>query len=99
VTSETLYVKVLAYQDEFGGYRTYVFRILDTQEYFMSTLLPNWDIPAININDIGYLSYIFVQAGEDTWFNRTTKKREPYQYDGVYIHKFIKEQTYKDIIL
>ena len=74
------------------GYSTYVFKCLDEEilkhtKYVMLTRLPNWEHRDIKLGEIGYIDFINVKAGVDTWFNGTSL--EYYKYDGIYFMKFV----------
>jgi len=79
-------VKLLAIRE--GVYTCYVFQILNKDEYIMCTKLPNWQVPTINIGDIGYLDYQIVKAG-DEYFDPKTEKHMTYLYSNIYFINFI----------
>lgn len=73
-----------------GRYTTYVFQDLDkTDSYVMCTRCPNWETPDVEIFQDGYLTYKFVVAGKDCWFDSTNKTFEPYQFTSNYFLNFI----------
>lgn len=92
-------VQLLAKKE--GTYTVYVFRNLETNELIMCTKLPNWNIQEVNINDIGFLDYRQVKAGEE-YYNIDTEKFTPYLYSNVYLNNFILKNEIlnnKEIIL
>lgn len=100
----TIKGQLLCKEHDLGGYTTYVFRNLDTEEtfhkYLMVTRWPNWQTKSIDVGEIGYLTYQEVVAGVDKWWDGTTFI--PYNYTNIVFIKFIKENkdnTTKDIIL
>lgn len=97
--------RLLAFKEDAGGYITYVFKNLKAEdvlhEYIMCVRFPNWDCPPINIGDEGFLSYRFVEAGKDKWYNKSTGMYEPYKQTDCHFINFItfKNNDLKDIIL
>lgn len=83
--SETVLCELLAYRNDPEGYVTYVFQDLADSSYIMAVRMPNWDLPFIEIGSRGFMKYIEVVAGQDTWWNRDTGQQEAYRYDGSYI--------------
>lgn len=73
-----------------GLYTVYVFEEVTSRKYIMCTKLPNWQTPIININDIGFLQYAIVKAG-DSYFNKNTGLMQLYSYNGIYFINFIVE--------
>ena len=65
----------------------------------MVTRWPNWQHRNLELEEIGYLTYKEVIAGEDTWFDGT--KFIPYNYTNIIFIKFVKKEDNlnKDIIL
>ena len=53
-----------------GTYTVYVFKNLDTNEYITCTKCFNWSTPDIDVGQQGFLTYKFVRAGKDSWFNK-----------------------------
>lgn len=94
---ETVKGKLVAKKE--GIYLLYVFEI-EIDKYVMCTQLPNWDIPNITINEVGYLTYENAVAGEK-YFNPKTEKYILYNYTNTYIKNFIKdiEQNNEEIII
>lgn len=70
-----------------GEYTVYVFKVLDAPEYIMCTRLPNWQSPNININDVGYLQYQIVRAGES--YTSAFGQTLPYKYSNIYFINFV----------
>lgn len=97
MTDLTNYVKLLAKRE--GTYTTYVFQNLDKEEYIMCTKLPNWNVPEVDIGDIGYLQYKEVLAG-DVFVNAEGEVSR-YRYPNVYFINFINRSVSnkKEIIL
>ena len=87
------------------GYTTYVFKCLESNapfghKYCMVTRLPHWQHRDIEVNEIGYLTYNEVVAGQDKWFCPETGQMIPYNYTNIYFIKFVKQQdNSKDIII
>ena len=88
------------------GYTTYVFKCLESNvpfghRYCMITRLPNWQHRDIELNEIGYLTYNEVVAGQDKWFCPETGQMVPYNYTNIYFIKFVKQQdnSKKDIFI
>ena len=69
-------------------YTIYVFQDVESREFIMCTRLPNWNIPKINIGDVGFLQYQIVQAG-DEYFNPTTGEKNRFNYSNVYFNNFV----------
>lgn len=99
----TIYAKLIAKEKDLLDYTTYVFYNLDKAEfgkqYIMVTRWPNWQSRELQINDVGYLTYMEVIAGIDTWYDGT--QMIPYNYSNIVFIKFVPEveNTSKDIIL
>lgn len=87
---KTVKAKLLAIRE--GNYVMYVFRNLDNNEYLMCTKLPNWQVPDINIGDVGFLLLEYVVAGQD-FFDPQTFSTSKYLYTNVYFRNFIKESV------
>ena len=85
--------QLLAYRS--GNYTTYVFQNLDEGEYIMCTKLPNWDTPNIDIDEIGYLKYRIVRAGEK-YYNSEINMIDKYKYDAIYFDNFVKDSNIKN---
>lgn len=99
---QTIYAKLLAIENDYYGYITYVFQNLNPSDldyqYIMCVRFPNWQHRSININDEGYLTIRYVQEGVDTWFDG--KNNVYYKYTNVIFIKFIElpEKTNEIII-
>ena len=93
-------VKLLAFRENVGGYFTYVFEKLtfenELDRYIMCTRFPNWDVPTININDIGFLKCRYVIAGKDSWFNGNDYT--PYKCTDIHFLNFVPEVKYPDLL-
>lgn len=85
---EVAQVKLLAIRH--GAYSMYVFKDLINNNLIMGTMLPNWEIPNIQIGEIGFLKYQKVKAGEQ-YYNPTTEEIHTYRYTNLYILNFVKE--------
>ena len=86
--------KLVASQEDF--YSQFVFQNLDEQDdsllrYITVTKLPNWDIPRLEIGDIGFVQCEYVDAG-DRYYERSTGNTEIYKYTSCYFINFIKEK-------
>lgn len=79
-------VELLAIRE--GEYTMYVFQNIETQKYIMCTRLPNWQVPEVNIGDIGFLEYQIVKAGE-SYYNPGTEISVLYKYSNVYFINFV----------
>lgn len=88
----TYKAKLLEYETDLMGYVTYVFENLNytnlENQYIMCTRFPNWDHRILNIDDIGYLTIRFVEAGVDVWFDGNNFN--PYKFTNIIFCKFIK---------
>ena len=78
-------VKLLAIRS--GTYTIYVFKVLDTNEYVMCTRVPNWQVPQINVGDIGFLRYQIVKAGET--YITPDGEEISYKYSNIYFINFV----------
>lgn len=84
--------ELLEAEEDFGGYITYVFLVLDEEirkctKYIMCTRFPNWNTKILKKGDIGYLHFEERQAGIDKWFDG--QNFIPYQYNSVQFMKFV----------
>ena len=101
----TIYCQLLAKEKDLQGYITYVFKNLEDapfgHKYVMCTRVRNWEHRNIDIDEIGYLTYSEVIAGEDKWFDRVTNQFIPYNYTNIYFIKFVKkvDNSKKDKII
>lgn len=75
-------------------YTIYVFQDIKTEEYVMCTRLPNWNVPNINIDDIGFLEYHEVKSGEE-YFNPTTEETCKFKYSNIYFNNFVLRSNIK----
>jgi hypothetical protein len=75
------------------GYTTYVFacqdELINESKYIMCTRFPNWDHRIIELGEIGYLKFLEVRAGVDTWFDGN--KMVPYRYNDLHFIKFVEK--------
>ena len=84
-----------------GTYTNYVFKDQQSNEYIFCTRLPNWQVPEIEIEDIGYLHYQIVDAG-DNYIVPDTGEIISYRYNNSYLINFVKKSEIiknKEIIL
>lgn len=72
-----------------GFYSNYVFQDVDNFEYIMCTVLPNWEIPIIKQDDIGFLSFEKAVKGE-IYLDKNLESKQ-YKYSKFYFKDFIKE--------
>lgn len=68
-------------------YTTYVFKVLKGNEYVMCTRLPNWQVPEINVGDVGFLQYQIVKAGDI--YVTPEGQTITYKYSNVYFINFV----------
>ena len=101
----TIKCKLLAKEYDILDYHTLVFKNLENNcpfghAYVMTTVSPNWQSKIPEINDVGYLTYEEVTAG-DNYYSRSTQTIMKYNYSNIYFIKFVKEQdnSKKDIII
>ena len=89
----TLHARLVNEVKDLLGYTTYVFENLEginsDFHYIMCVRFPNWDSHAFQIDDVGYVSLRFIQAGVDKWFDG--KDFVPYNYTNVQFLKFVPE--------
>lgn len=95
----TVLAKLVAKEKDVLGYITYVFECLDVDvakdsRYVMCTRYPNWNHRNIELEEVGYLNFMEVKAGVDTWFDGN--KMIPYAYNGVQFIKFIHKPRSKN---
>ena len=77
-------------------YTNYVFKDNNSSEYIFCTRLPNWQIPEIEIEDIGYLQYQIVEAG-NSYVDPDTGEIILYRYNNSYLKNFVKKSdTFKN---
>ena len=89
----TIRGRVVAIKDEL--YTSYVFRNFDEQDnslmrYVTVVKCPNWMGTSPQLNDVGYVEYEYVEAG-DTYFDRNSGNSSIYNYTSCYFINFIKE--------
>lgn len=91
-------VLLLAKKEE--KYSLFVFKDLETQEFIMCTRLPNWNLPYIEIGEIGFLKISKAVAGEN-YYDPNDQSFKPYRYTNNYMTNYIKETdiTNSNIIL
>ena len=105
MNTSTIKCKILAVENDTLGYQTIVCKNLDPapfgHNYVMITRLPNWQSREVDIDEVGYITYNEVKAGEDKWFCPETGQYIPYNYTNIYFIKFVKEQdnSKKDIYI
>ena len=92
----TIFGRLVASENDFMGYITYVFECLEPSppfghRYLMVTRLPNWQVRDIDIGEIGYITYNEVIAGKDKWYCPETGQMIPYNYTNIYFVKFVKK--------
>ena len=88
----TVLAKLVAKEKDTLDYTTYVFECLDKDvvkdyKYIMCTRYPNWEHKNIELGEIGYLNFVEIRAGVDTWFDGN--KMIPYNYNNIQFIKFI----------
>lgn len=85
--------KLVAKQEDYAGYITYVFENLESEEiesqYIMCTQFPSWEQNVISIGDIGFTSVRFVISGKDTWYDSFTNTYTPYKNTDTHFIKFV----------
>lgn len=100
----TIYGKLVAKQEDFGGFVNYVFENSEPSnnldKFFMCTRYPNWQTSKINIGEKGFIEFEERVPGRDTWFDG--KNKVGYKYAHVQFLNFIPDNqhnTDKSIIL
>ena len=91
----TYHAKLVAKQLDCLGYTTFVFKNLDKSEYIMCVMFPNWEQSYINLDDEGYVTVKYVEAGIDKWYDG--KDFVPYKYTNIIFLKFIKKEDNIDL--
>lgn len=71
-----------------GWYSNYVFKNLEDDTYIMCTVLPNWEVPPLLSGDTGFLTYCYVEAGQE--YTDSSLKTRKYRYTKNYFKDFIK---------
>lgn len=92
-------VKLLVQETDAFGYTTYVFECLEDYmirqtKYIMCIRYPNWEHRQLQIGEEGYLDFVEVRAGIDSWFDGTAMV--PYKYDAIQFIKFIVKPKTED---
>lgn len=77
------------------NYTTYVFQDLENYEYIMCVMFPNWEQSYINLDDEGYVTVKYVEAGVDKWYDGTNFI--PYKYTNIIFLKFVKKEDKVDL--
>ena len=89
----TSLVKLVAQENDWHNYTTYVFERLEAEspldKYIMCIRYPNWQHAELIVGDIGYVETAEVFAGADKWFDG--EKMIPYHYTTIQFIKFIKK--------
>lgn len=93
-TTITILCKIVAIQ--YNQYTDIVVEDLnrdytDDLKYVTVVLLPNWNIQ-LEIGDVGYMQFQYVQAGKSQWYNKEIEDFEIYKYDNNYIINFFKQR-------
>lgn len=83
-----LRVTLIAKRDD--TYSLYVFRDLTNNELIMCTKLPNWSIPYIEINEVGYAKIQIVTAGEK-YLDASLEVESTYKYSNIYLLNYVRE--------
>ena len=89
----TIYCKIVA--KDVNQYTTIVVEDLhrnetDDLKYVTVVKLPNWyNSCNIEIGDIGYLQFQYVESGKSKWFNKISQDYEIYKYNNNYFINFI----------
>ena len=87
----TLRSRLVAKSCDSMGYQNYVFENLDIQDpeykYIMCVRFPNWNQKTFNINEEGFVTLKYVQAGISKWFDGT--EFQVYKYTNIIFMKFI----------
>lgn len=101
---KTIKATLIAKQEDYGGYITYVFENLNKttvfDQYVMCVRFPNWNCIFPEIGDVGYVTYREVIGGRDTWYDPYSRTEIPYKYTDIHFLDFIPFKEKKsDIIL
>ena len=85
--------RLITSRKELGGYIIYIFENLDWDKikshYIKVVRFPHWETPPVKEGDIGFLEYIEVKAGVDSWFDRNSQNFVLYNYDNTIFKDFI----------
>lgn len=67
----------------------------------MVTVFPNWESRIPEVEENGYLEYDEVEAGKDTYYDRTTDSIVKYNFSNLIFKRFVREQdnSNKNIII
>lgn len=99
---KTMHGELVALKDDLGGYITYVFKNLESNEvfdkYLMCTRFPNWDSPMLELGDIGFVKYREVFGGIDEWYDKVNDCFIKYNYTDIHFLDFIYEKEKQDEI-
>ena len=87
---ETFHAKLVAKQIDCFNYTTFVFQNLESKEYVMCVMFPNWEQSYISIDEKGFVTVKYVEAGIDKWYDG--KDFVPYKYTNIIFLKFVKEE-------
>lgn len=82
-------IKALFCAKETRIYSLYVFQNLENKEYLMVTVLPEWHVPPLKKDEVGYLNYEDAQAG-DEYVDTKTDQICKYKRTNLYFKEFIK---------
>lgn len=97
--SVVIRAKLLVWEEDVGGYITYIFENLDSDcwdnKYVMCVRYPNWESNYPEVNDIGFLQCTYIIAGE-SYYNRLTDKEDVYQFTHIRFDKFLSLKDKKD---
>ena len=106
MTTYTVKCKLVAKEVDLLDYQTLVFQLLEKNcpfghSYCMVTVFPNWESRIPDENEIGYLTYDFVEAGIDTFYDRCSDSIMKYKFTNLVFKKFVKklDNSNKDIII
>lgn len=90
---------MLVKEEDLLHYCTLVFKNLENnppfgKSYIMVVVFPNWQSRIPEEEEVGYLNYEEVNAG-DSYFNIQTQCMEKYNYSNLIFKKFVKEDNSK----
>lgn len=92
ISSIVIQAKLLAYNEDTGGYTTYVFQNLESDnwanKYIMCVRYPNWESSYPDINDIGFLQCTYIIGGA-SYYNRMLDMEDKYKYSHIRFDKFL----------
>lgn len=81
----TKFVKLIALRQ--GEYTNYVFKDLESDEYFFCSRMPNWQVPEVQINEKGFVQIKDVKAGEE--YVMPDGSKHNYKYNCRYFINFV----------